>query len=125
MARPRKPTVVLEMKGAFKKNPQRKRTDPKTQGPIGRAPKHLSEDEQAIWREVIRIAPAGVLTSADRIALEELVSLIHQRRTDLAGMTDGKRQLLRSYIAQFGMTPADRSKINVPPPKMKNRFDGL
>ena len=125
MGRPRIPTKVLEMRGAFKKNPQRKRTDPKSRGPIGRAPKHLSDGEQDIWREVVRIAPAGVLTRADRIALEEMCSLIHERRTNLAGMTGAKRNLLRSYMAVFGMTPADRSRINIPPPKKKNPFDGL
>lgn len=32
MARPRKPTNVLELNGAFKKNPQRKREDAETAG---------------------------------------------------------------------------------------------
>ena len=122
MARPRTPTNVLAMKGAFKKNPNRTRTDPLTPGPIGRAPAWLSDDEKKIWREVVRIAPAGVLTRSDRIALEELVSLIHERRTCLADMSGAKRQLLRTYLGAFGLTAADRARINVSPPRKPNRF---
>lgn len=125
MGRPRTPTKVIEMRGAFRKNPNRKRTDPQVKGPIGNAPKHLSAKEKKIWDEVVENAPVGVLTSADRIALEEMCSLIYERRYDLASMPCSKRNLLRSYVGVFGMTPGDRSRVNVPGPKERNRFEGL
>ena len=125
MGRPRTPTNVLILKGAFKKDPQRKRVDPKTNGPIGFAPRHLSAAEKKIWRELIKIMPVGIVTCAERIALEEMCYLIHEMRTELEYMTDGRRSLLRSYLGQFGMTPADRAKINVPPPAPKNPYDGF
>ena len=125
MGRPRTPTNVLDRRGAFKKNPQRKRTDPVTNGPVGAAPRHLSVAQKKIWRELVKIMPAGVVSCAERIALEEMCYLIHEMRTELDYMTDGRRSLLRSYLGQFGMTPADRAKINVPPPAPTNRFDGF
>lgn len=123
MGRPRKPTVVLVAKGAFKKNPNRKRTDPAAQGLIGRAPRHLSKSLQSIWREVSKRTAPGVLTSADRIALEEVCSLVYQRRMNFRGMSTSLRNLLRSYLVSFGMTPVARARIHIPPQQQDKIFD--
>lgn len=125
MGRPRTPTNVLALKGAFKKDPQRIRVDPDSQGPIGNAPARLTDGQKQIWREIKASAPVGVLTKADRFAVEELCILVDERRTKPADMTDGRRALLRQYLGQFGMTPADRAKISRPPPPAKNAFEDI
>lgn len=115
MARPRKPTAVLELTGAFKKNPQRKKarsTEPVPTGEVGPPPPHFDAPLTAIWYEVIAIIPAGVLTGADRILVELTCSLIHSLRTYTC--EKGDKSLLKNCLASLGMTPAERSKISVP-----------
>jgi hypothetical protein len=55
MARPRKPTAALELKGAFKKDPQRKaerKDEPKPSGAVGHAPAFFVVDEKLIWDDL-------------------------------------------------------------------------
>ena len=71
MNRPRKPTSILEFKGAYKKNPQRRRkAEPKPTKPVGRPPPHLDKDQRKAWRDIIRQCHPGVITQMDRAALE-------------------------------------------------------
>ncbi len=77
----RKPTELLALSGAFEKNPQRRRpVEPKSPHPIGEPPACLAPDEAACWRDFVSEAPAGVLTSADRLALEALARLVARSR---------------------------------------------
>jgi hypothetical protein len=72
----RKPTELLALSGAFEKDPKRCRpVGPKSDRPIGDPPACLTPDEAACWREFVANAPAGVLTSGDRWALERLCCL--------------------------------------------------
>lgn len=123
MARPRKPTNVLELSGAFRKDPSRARVDPVVDEPLGDAPAWLTDDELHVWNEIVKCCPRGVLTGADRIALEEMCKLVHRSRVEGPAMPVGERQLLRTYLGQFGMTPADRAKIAGPKKREKNEFD--
>jgi hypothetical protein len=70
MGRPRKPTAVLELTGAFRKNPQRKRTEPPTAGPLGDPPEHFTAEQAAVWHELASICPPGVLMRSDRVVVE-------------------------------------------------------
>lgn len=115
MARPRKPTGVLELTGAFRKNPQRKRArscEPVPSGVIGSHPQHFDANLAAIWYEVIAMIPAGVLTGADRILVELTCTLISGLR--LSTSQKGDKALLKNCLASLGMTPAERSKISIP-----------
>jgi hypothetical protein len=126
MARPRKPTNVLELKGAFKKDPQRKRpSEPVPTGGIGPAPSALPAKLRVIWDEVVAICPPGVLGNSDRIALEALVRLLNEFRTDYAEFSGARMSQLVSLMGRFGLTPSDRSKIVVPKGKEKNPFANL
>ena len=72
----RKPTELLELSGAFQRNPNRRRpVEPKSPHPIGEPPACLAPDEAGCWREFVSNAPAGVLTAGDRWALEALARL--------------------------------------------------
>jgi hypothetical protein len=115
MARPRTPSAILELKGAFKKDPQRKEQrsqEPRPQGIIGDPPLFFDVERASIWHEIISQVPDGVLTNADRIILELTCSLVHGLRQ--GSSERGDLSLLKSCLASLGMTPADRSKISVP-----------
>lgn len=116
MARPRKPTAVLELTGAFKKDPQRKRdAEPKPSGPLGEEPLHFDEDLKAIWRELAAMVPARVLTISDRWLVELACRTMQQVRKGTA--LAAERNLLLSCLSRMGLTPADRAKIAVPQEK--------
>lgn len=125
MARPRTPTNVLELRGAFKKNPDRARVDPPTEAGLGAPPSYLNKAECHIWKEIESRAPAGVLTRSDRLAVEQMCYLVYRIRTQPDDVKVAERNLLRSYLGQFGMTPADRAKISAAPEKPSNPFGGL
>ena len=126
MARPRTPTIVKELRGAYSKNPQRRPDgEPVPSRGIGPAPGHFSADLSAIWDEVVGACYAGVLGEADRFGLEIICKLIHLGRTDFDSMTGAQLTRLAGLLGQYGMTPADRSKINVPKAKQKNPYEGM
>lgn len=126
MARPRKPTNVLMLAGAFKKNPQRLRerfAEPKPSGPIGDPPAWMNAKERQQWHDIVSECPPGVLSNADRGIVELTVTLreaVVRRRLDVKG-----RALLKACYAELGMTPASRSKVKTAPKddeKPKNEF---
>src|SRR6187402_3148130 len=112
MARPRKPTELLKTTGAFLKNPDRTRSDPKTSGPVGDPPVSWDGLKAAIWHEIVRNAPLGVLNNSSRHAVEMLSHWVHEFRTNADEWTAGKDQRLHSWLIQLGMTPASISKVN-------------
>lgn len=124
--RPPKPTALKEVQGAYKKNPQRKnKKEPIPNGGIGPALTTLNAGERMIWDEIVEVACIGVLTNADRISLELLCKLIWEMRTNFEEMNASKLSRLTFLLSQFGMTPADRSKISVPQAAPKNSFSDL
>jgi hypothetical protein len=81
MPQPRKPTKVLEASGAFKKNPQRKRpNEPIVREPLGSPPDTLTAEERKAWMEFAEQSPTGVLTQADRQAVESASVLMAKFR---------------------------------------------
>lgn len=112
-------TAVLEARGSFKAHPERKRGNEPVAGGIGPAPDHLPAEVRAIWDETVSQCAPGVFQSGDRQALEDYCQLRAQSRRDFSKFGTEKIRLLISFMARFGMTPADRCKISVPkkPPK--------
>jgi len=126
MARPRKPTALLEAKGAFKKDPQRKRDgEPQVKTPLGNPPAHMTELECAMWFEIAATAPTGVLTSADAFAVEQLSVLLAEFRTIKSELSAQKLARISYYLGQFGMSPGERSKLSIEKPKDVNPFAEL
>ena len=111
MARPRKPTNVLEMSGAFKKDPQRKRQDAETAGPLGNAPAHINGAVLNAWNEIVKSAPREVLTGSDALAIEVAANLLAQFRENPVEFPAAKLVRLEALLGKFGMTPADRAKV--------------
>jgi len=113
MARPRKPTAALELKGAYKKDPQRKddrKNEPKPAGEIGMAPPGLTKAEVFLWDE---LAGYGFwLTNADRLMLEIAVKLMVLFRG--AALDGGGISKLITALSKLGFSPTDRSKVQAP-----------
>ncbi len=115
MARPRTPTSIQELKGAYKKDPQRfkdREEEPKPEGPLGAPPFGFDEELEAIWREIDGMVPARVLTIADRWLVELACRTMRDVRQGSALASE--RNLLLSCLSRMGLTPADRSRIAVP-----------
>ncbi|HUS94850.1 MAG TPA: hypothetical protein VMZ24_06730, partial [Patescibacteria group bacterium] len=126
MSRPRTPTKILDARGAFKKNPQRSRDgEPEVRDPIGSAPDRLEDLERQAWDEVVRYAPMGVLTEADRHHVEELCILLAESWRLRAKMQTSTRALINKMLGQIGMNPSDRSRISIEKPRNENPFDSL
>jgi len=125
MARPRKPTKILQFTGAFDKNPDRAKArehEPKDTPPIqDGAPEWMTEAEQKAWRWVIAHAHPGVLTTADSGIVELTAQL---RALVVQHIADSKdRAQLRTCYNDLGMTPASRSKVSAKPQeKEENEF---
>ena len=124
MARPRTPTNILKLKGADKVNPGRfkdRENEPKNANPLGEPFAELNDREKEAWKQFASESIDGVLGEADRVALGLAVKLYIKCVDDEA--TGQEQRQLFSYLSQFGMLPADRSKINLPQEKPKNKFD--
>lgn len=117
MGRPRKPTAVLELTGAFRKNPQRKRTEPPTAGPLGDPPEHFTAEQDAMWHELASICPPGVLMRSDRVVVEIAVVLMLQFRKQGAHMSRSDFKQLVSVLSRMGMSPADRLRVGIVNPR--------
>lgn len=121
MSRPRKPTADLELRGAFRKNPQRRRKDPETAGPLGEPPAGWAPELKAVWYELAENAPLQVLRVRDRWLVELACRLKYQERTD-PDMSSAKLALLLNCLSRMGMTPSDASKVHAPKEKQESPF---
>ena len=114
--RPRKPSNVLDLKGAFKKDPSRGRAradEPIAMGEIGEAPAHLTEPVAACWREIVGLAHKGVLCEVDRLIVEHAAHLLAQLRADSWLVHPSVLIRFEAALGKLGMTPSDRSKVSV------------
>jgi hypothetical protein len=105
------------MRGAFKKNPQRARSrenEPIVVEPLGDAPKTFTGDKLEAWKDIVDTAPPGVLTKADRLAVEIAAGLLARHR--IMPITGTDLSQLSAFLGKFGMTPSDRSKVSVAVP---------
>ena len=124
MARPRTPTALLDARGAFKHDPQRKRDgEPVVKTPIGAPPDDFSADERKHWRGLVDRAPMGVLTSADYYSVVMAAKLLAEFFGNYADFSHARMARLHSLLGQFGMTPSERAKLSIPKAKEANPFD--
>jgi len=119
------PTNILELRGSFKKDPQRRKAranEPTGIPGLGDAPERLSEAERTAWAEISQTCAAGVLTQSDRLALELAACLLAELWDTKREFHNARRRLLHSMLASFGMTPSDRSRVSVAKPEAVNPF---
>ena len=76
MPRPRLPSQVLALRGAFERHPERKREDAPGAGPWqDNPPEHLSEAELTAWRDLAAMLPKVAQTSGDLVPLTQAARL--------------------------------------------------
>ena len=119
MGRPKTPTNVLELRGAFKKDPQRKRDlEPEGNSSFSKEPpKHLSASQKKIWKEIILLIPAGVLTGSDLIHVEIVTCLLTEFRESNGSIDTARITRLTSEMGKLGLNPSARAGLSVDKPK--------
>jgi len=121
--RPRTPSNILELRGAFKKNPQRARTDLEGVGPFDPTPPpDLPQELVRTWHEIVKQINPVVLTASDYSSIELMARLLLQAR--MTG-DPGIIRELRQWFAQYGMTAVGRTKIPASKPRSDNPFENL
>ena len=123
--RPRTPTNILLLNGADKNHPERlkeRENEPENVNPLGSPPMYLSDDEIKFWEIIEKESIPGVLGEADRQSVALAAKLLAIVWGD-EGASSAQINQLTKLLSQFGMTPADRSKISIPGQKKKNAFD--
>ena len=123
----RKTTALLEINGAFARNPSRGRAredEPIPEGPLGDPPAEWREGAKTnnrfvellkAWQELVEQASFGVLTSADRDVVELACYLKYKIRRAAAGYgkaTSGDFAQLRGILGQVGLIPSERSRVS-------------
>lgn len=115
--RPRTPTNVLHLRGAFKKHPERRaerENEPQPKAGIGVAPAWFQADEKRAWKYIVGIAPEGVLGDSDRAYLEIAARLLaYTRRVSVEEMEQAKVNRLETMLSKLGLNPSDRSRVKV------------
>jgi hypothetical protein len=111
MPRPRIPTAVLELRGAFKRNPNRRRKfEPRISTALPDPPQTLPNPVKAAWLEM---RERGFwLTSADRFLVEIAASLMARYRFE--EIKSGDVSQLIQLLGKLGFAPKDRSGLNLP-----------
>lgn len=124
MARPRTPSNVLEMRGAFKVHPGRKRQDSEGAGPFNfEPPTDLPTSAAPAWRALAQRLPKVSLSSSDEIALGQAARVLSGiwELDKMGGAVNPAfpklSSELRQWLIQLGMTPQARTKIPQAPEK--------
>jgi hypothetical protein len=126
--RPPKATKVLELNGAYKKNPQRRKdraNEPQTTGPLPPYPGSMEgRTQEDAYNLIVASAPLGVLTDADLLTVLEMSRLLFLSWNDAC--TASERHLLLTMLGKLGMNPSDRARLQVAPKeKPKNRWSDV
>jgi len=126
MPKPRTPSAVLEARGAFDKDPARRREDFEAGAFDPTPPKYFYVKQKAVWAEIVGVLPATVLQATDRMAVELAARLIAQFRAQPdAEVTSAQVAQIRTALAVLGMTPADRSRVSAKKETPTNPFAAL
>ena len=116
MVRPRKPSNVLALTGSFKVHPERaaaRANEPAGDGEIGDAPAHFDDAARKCWLEIVGLCHAGTLCHADRLVVEHGARVLAALRAS-PDYEDTKLMIrLEATLGKLGLTPADRSRVNV------------
>ena len=122
MGKHRTPSKILELRGSFQHDPQRRRpAEPVPVGELGQAPRYLTPAQRRVWRELAEIVPPGVLGNSDRWIVEIAARLMAKMR-EAGELGPGQLAQLVGCLARLGMTPADRSRIGAKTKAPENPF---
>ena len=113
------PTNVLDARGAFENHPERRRAregEVVPEGKIGGVPNTLSKDGKKAWKYLVGQCPKGVLTSADRAAMELVAGAYAQLWDEDKPITIPHRNTVLAMMGKFGLTPTDRAGLKTDKP---------
>jgi hypothetical protein len=116
MARPRTPTAILELRGAFKNHPSRlkeRKYEPLVLTGLPDPPPRLDKLAASMWLEMK--AKGFWLTSADKFLVEIAAAFMAAYRDDRLKSAD--TALLIGLLGKIGFSPNERGKLNLPTPK--------
>lgn len=146
-----KPTALKLVAGNPGKRAINKK-EPKARREIPSCPAHLNDVSKVAWgRLTVMLDRLGVLTEADAMALERLCDcyseilecreiIVRDGRTYTTTTTTGDTLIkghpasgqlraadsqFKSYLVEFGLTPAARSKVNATPTDGDDKEDPL
>lgn len=134
-----KPTVLRELAGNPGKRPLNQ-AEAKPKQEIPQCPRHLSDEAKKEWHRIVKdLFEAGLFTKIDRPALaaycqaygrwveaeahledEDFVQVTdkgYQYQTPWLSIANQAMKQMHNFLAEFGMTPAARSRVNATPPK--------
>jgi len=142
-----KPTALKELAG----NPGKRAmnaSEPRPDAKIPPCPKHLSEEARKEWRRVSKqLLKLKLLTEVDRAALAaycqawarwvqaeqemaktdfEMITLTDKGYPVLSpwfSVADKTMRQMRAFLAEFGMTPSSRSRVQLPKEEEEDEFD--
>ena len=146
---PRKPTVLKELAG----NPGHRPANHKEAKParqIPNCPRHLDDEAKKEWNRVVKVLfDAGLFTAVDRPALAAYCSAYsawvkaeenlqdpkegwiltspngYQYQSVWLSIRNRALDQMKSFLTEFGMTPASRSRIEVKPPEPLDELEQL
>lgn len=113
MSRPRLPTAVLALRGAFKRNPNRfedRKFEPIITTPLPDPPKYLTKAATLAWLEMR--AWGFWLTSADQFLVAIAATLMARYRID--ELKSGDVSQLIGLLGKIGFSPKERGALNLP-----------
>jgi hypothetical protein len=113
MPRPRTPTAVLALRGAFKRNPNRlaeRKYEPIVSTPLPEPPERLPRLVRAMWLDMQ--SHGHWLTSADKYLVEVAAALMARYRSD--ELKSGDVSLLIGLLGKIGFSPRERGSMNLP-----------
>lgn len=114
MSRPRTPSAILDARGAFKKNPDRKREgEPEVKDAIAPPPDTLSESARNAWRTICEKAAPGVVTDMDYMKVHVAAILWGKCEDADWDIPVSQFALLGKLLGEFGFDPSSRSKLNI------------
>lgn len=111
-----KPTAKLALSGTLKHNPKHyanRTQEPQPKLGLGEPPVEFDAAQRKIWREFSRTMPDGVFAITDRYLAEQACRLIVKMRNDT--ITFQQMTLLTQILSKLGMSPTDRTRIQVDP----------
>jgi hypothetical protein len=119
-------TRVLELRGSFKKNPNRKREgEPEVTSSLSAPPDDFTPAEAAAWHMIASKAPMGVLTDADWPSVVMAAKLWAEFMADSENFNTARVTRLHRMLGDFGLNPSDRAGMSIPKPKEENVFAAL
>ncbi|MFV8816675.1 hypothetical protein [Haliea sp. E17] len=114
MPRPKKPKHLALLDGSARKNPQRYRNEDRFHSDgLGEPPEHLTEAQEATWREIEAKALPGLLMASDRFMVEIAACLLAEYRSAPGDFRSGKLTTLNSLLYKLGLTPGSAQRFGI------------